>query len=79
MKYYAGCGFVINSFSYVDICSPTPFGESFLKIIYLFILGHLGLHCCMGFSLCALSGCCSLVVVHGLLITAASLVAQHGL
>ena len=37
-----------------------------------------GLCCCTGFSLVVLSGLCSLVAVHGLLIVRASL-AQHGL
>ena len=39
----------------------------------------LGLHCCVDFSLVAVSGDSSLVAVHGLLIVVASLVAEHGL
>lgn len=53
---------------------------SFLKIIlflYLF-LAVLGLHCCTAFSVITLSGGCSLVVVLGLVITVASLVAEDG-
>ena len=36
----------------------------------------LGLHCCLGFSLVSVSGACSLVEVHRLLVTMASLVAE---
>ena len=43
--------------------------KSFYILLYLF-LGMLGLHCCVGFSL---------VPVHGLLISVASLFAKHGL
>ena len=39
----------------------------------------LGLCCCMGFSRVAVSGGYSLAVVHGLLISMASLVTEHGL
>ena len=39
----------------------------------------LGLGCCMGFSLVAVSGGYCLVEVHGLLIAVACLVAEHGL
>ena len=39
----------------------------------------LGLGCCVGFSLIAGSGSYSAVVVRGLLIAAASLVAERGL
>ena len=51
------------------------------KFIYLFILflAALGLHCCMRpFSSCGERGLL-FVVVHGLLIAVASLVAEHGL
>ena len=41
--------------------------------IYLF-LAVLGLHCCLGFSLVAVSGGCSVVAVCGLLIEVVSLV-----
>ena len=50
----------------------------FFKKNYLF-LAVLGLHYCMGFSLAAVSRGYSVVVVHGLLIAVASLVAQHRL
>ena len=46
---------------------------------YLLFLTVLGLHCCVGLSLVAASGGCSLVVVQGLLIAMASLVALHKL
>ena len=39
----------------------------------------LGVCCCPGFSLVAVSGGYSLVAVHGLLIAVASLVPEHGL
>ena len=39
----------------------------------------ISVHCCMGFSLAVPSGVCSLVVVWGLLIEVASLVAENGL
>ena len=39
----------------------------------------LGLRCCPGFSLVAVNRDCSLVVVSGLLIAVASLVAEHRL
>ena len=48
------------------------------NFIYLF-LTMLGLHCCVGFSLVVESGGYSLVAVHRLLITGASLVAEHSL
>ena len=48
-------------------------------LIILFIFGCDGLHCYMGFSLVAANGSYSLIVVHGLLIMVASLVAEHGL
>ena len=38
----------------------------------------LGLHCCLGFSLIAMSGT-TLVVIHGLLIAVTSVVAEGGL
>lgn len=46
------------------------------KHIYLFT-AVLDLHCCMGFSLVLASGIYSLVAVHGLLIEAAALAAEH--
>ena len=53
---------------------------SFIKIfIYLFILAALGLRCCtQAFSSCSEQGLL-FVVVRGLLIMVASLVAEHGL
>ena len=39
----------------------------------------LGLHCCAGFSIVAVSAGYSLVVVCGLLIVMASVVVEHGL
>ena len=46
--------------------------------IYLFMAVP-GLHCCAVFSVAVASGGYSLVVVHRLLIVAASLVAEQGL
>ena len=43
------------------------------------VLAVLGLHCCAGFSLVAVSAGYSLVVVCGLLIVMASVVVEHGL
>ena len=61
----------------------TSFSEklTFLKklIHVLIYLAVLGLHCCMVFSLVALSGGYSLVAMHGILIGVASLVAEHRL
>ena len=45
----------------------------------LFILVALGLCCCVWAFLVVASGACSLAVVHGLLVTVVSLVAEHGL
>ena len=52
-----------------------------LLLLYSFILflAVWGLRCCVGFSLLEATGGYSLVVVHGLLITLVSLVAEHGL
>ena len=58
-----------------DVLFPNDLGfrnileKSFYTLLYLFV-AMLGLHCCVGFSL---------VTVHGLLISVASLVAKHGL
>ena len=49
----------------------------FIKIIYL-SLAVVDLLCCTGFSLILASEGFSLVVVHGLLVVAASLVLEHG-
>ena len=48
------------------------------ELFYLF-LAVLGLHYCVDFSLVVVSGSCSLVVMHRLLLAMASLVVQHGL
>ena len=39
----------------------------------------LGLCCCKGFSLVAVTRCCSLIAVYNLLIVVASLVAELGI
>ena len=53
---------------------------SFLKIMFVCLfLAELCLPCIEGFSLVPASRGCSLVVVHGLLIKVASLVAEHEL
>ena len=63
---------------------PTASGETsffFLLIkkhIYLF-MAVLDLRCCTGFSLVLASGIYSLIAMHGLLIEAASLAAEHRL
>ena len=44
----------------------------------IYLLTVLGLRCCSGFSLVAVSRGYSLVAVHGLLIEVASLVVEHG-
>ena len=51
---------------------------SFL-VRFFFFLAVLGLHCCPGFFLVVVNGGYSLVVVHGLLIAVAFLVAGHRL
>ena len=48
----------------------------FLIILFLAVLG---LHCCTGFSLVVARGGYSLMAMHGLLISVASLVAGHGI
>ena len=50
----------------------------FNNFIYL-LLTVLGLPCCAGFLLVAVSGGCSLVEVHRLIIAIASLLAERGL
>ena len=51
----------------------------FLNLFYLFIFGCVGLRCCVpAFSSCGERGLL-LVVVRGLLVAVASLVAEHGL
>ena len=51
----------------------------FFIIIYLFVFGCAGLRYCLDFSLVVASQGYSPVVVCGLLIAVASLVAEHGL
>ena len=53
--------------------SPLPIKK---KIFTYLFLAMLGLHCCTNFSLVAVSRGYSLVVVHGLLISVASLVVE---
>ena len=62
----------------VQTCAlPIFFPNKFIYFIYLF-LAALGLHCCMrAFSSCDERGLL-FVVVRGLLIAVASLVAEHG-
>ena len=54
-------------------------GDIFLLVFIYSFLMELGLLCSVGFSLVAVTGGYSLAVVCGLLIAAASLVAQHWL
>ena len=53
--------------------------ELFFKNFTYLFLAVLGLRCCVGFSLVAVSASYSLVVVHGLLIAVASLLVEHRL
>ena len=57
---------------------PNKQNGVFFRILFIY-LAVLGLPCSVGFSLVVVSGGYSLVVVHGLLIVVASLVAGHGL
>ena len=59
-------------------CSLEGLNLSGILFTYLFLFA-LGLGCCASFSLIAASGGCSLVVVLGIPIVMASLVAHHGL
>ena len=62
-----------HSFAYCCLVVPTLFFKN--NFTYLF-LAVLGLHCCEGFSLVTASGGYSLVVVPGLLVAMASLMAE---
>ena len=55
------------------------FFKYFACMLGLFIYLLLAVCCCGGSSLVLASGGYSLVLVHGLLIVAASLVAEHGI
>ena len=55
------------------------FDSLFLKKIIVFIFGCAGSSLLQGFSLAEVSGGCTPVAVHGLLIVVASLLAEHGL
>jgi len=59
-------------------CSLEGLNLSGILFTYLFLFA-LGLGCCASFSLIAASGGCSLVVVLGIPIVMASVVAHHGL
>jgi len=52
---------------------------SFFVSVFLFDEERAGLHCCLGFSLVAMSRGYSLVAALGLLTVAASLVVEYGL
>ena len=63
-----------------SVCNTNIRLSVFFKGFYLFsLLAVLGLHCCSGSSLVVVSGANSLVLVRGLLIVVASLVAERGL
>ena len=49
------------------------------SILFIYLLAVLGLHCCMGFSLAAVSRGYSVFVVCGFLIVLASFIMDHGL
>ena len=55
-----------------------PYPAAWYTLLSVLFLAVLGLCCCVGFSLVVASGGCSLVV-HGLLIVVADLVAEHRL
>ena len=83
IEYYIGCGFVINSFYYVEICSLyTHFGKRFFfNFYYLFIylwLCWVFVFCVRAFSSCGKRGSLFITVRRPLII-AASLVAEHRL
>ena len=64
---------------YLDKLKKENIGSiSECSFIYLFT-AVLGLYCCPGLVFVAVSGACSLVLVHGLLVVVASSVAEHGL
>ena len=67
-------------YSFQSIALPPPWLNLFLGIVgFFFFLAALHLHCCVHvFSSCSERGLL-LVVVHGLLIAVASLVAEHRL
>ena len=67
----------LSSLTRDQMSTPALEGEVLISNTYLFLVA-LGLHCCTGFSLVAASRG-TLVVVHGLLITVASLVVERGL
>ena len=71
----------INSDVIKENTSITQHNVSWLfkHLFIIYFLAVLGLRCCTGFSLVAASGGSSLVVVRGLLIAVASLVAELGL
>ena len=61
----------------VVVCQPLPLFKK--KLLLILFLAALGLRCCpRGFSSCSKRGLL-FVVVRGLLIAVASLVAEHGL
>ena len=61
---------LIHAYIYIDI-------QVCYNLIYLF-LAVLGVRCWAGFSLAVATGGSPLVLVHGLLLAVASLVAEHG-
>ena len=69
---------IISTFTQdpLDIHSLFHFVTYLLFILFLAVLG---LHCCAGFSLAAVSEGYSLAAVHRLLIAVAPLVAKHSL
>ena len=65
---------------FILLKTRTIYQTIFCFLIVLFIyLAVLGLCCCVGLSLVAASGDCSLIAVHGFLILVASLITEHGL
>ena len=58
---------------------PQPQRMTNLFFLIILFLAVLGVHCCTGFSLVVARGGYSLMAMHGLLISVASLVAGHGI
>ena len=63
----------------LQILQQFSYSPLHLKKKNYLLLPMLGVHCCMGFSLIAASGGYSLGVVYSLLISMASLIAEHRL
>ena len=77
-----GAGLVISpsTLTFIKILGCSHCIHFFFLILFMdLVLAVLGLHCCVGFSLVAVSRGNSLVAIHGLLTVVAFLVAEHRL